>query len=210
LDLPLRWQEVAVPLAVVLVLIALKYFPATAGLPLSRLAGIVSFGYAIFLALRLIQGEEAVYIDGWSELRPSPLELFGAFGGAAFSGLLLVAVLFGGALGGTPVQMVAAFCLSALLAVISGAITFQSLLVRVRWNTRVVERRDHKGRKVELNWADVVKVDGRWRGITITTATKQRLSFSPLHSGAAQLAKYARRQAVRNDAAIAKASTVWG
>lgn len=197
------------PLGVVLVLIILKHIPATEHLPLARLAGIVSFGYAIFLSLRLIQGEEAVSVEGWSELRPSPVELFGAFGGAAFSGLLLMAVLTGNALqGATAIQMGAALGLSVALALTSGAIVFTSFLVKIRWNRSFVEKQDHRGRKVAIAWADVIKVQGRWRGITIYTADKQRLSFSPLHSGAAQLAKFAAERAKRNAAPAAQA--FWG
>jgi hypothetical protein len=199
-----------VPLAVVFVLIVLKYVPATADLPLARLAGIVCFGYAIFLALRLIQGEEAVTIDGWSELRPSPLELMGALGGAGLSSVLLVGVLFGSVLpGATTVQIVAAFVLSLALAIVSGAIIFSSILVKVRWNQSVVEKQDHRGKKVSLAWADVVKVQGRWSGITIVTADRRQLSFSPMHSGAAQLAKYADKKARRNAVAVATSGAIW-
>src|SRR5690606_39652207 len=61
---PLRWQEVVVPLIVIVSLIILKYLPFTAGLPLARAAGVVAFGYAAFLALRLVQSEEAISADG--------------------------------------------------------------------------------------------------------------------------------------------------
>lgn len=198
------------PLAVVLVLIGLKYLPATADLPLARLAGIVSFGYAIFLALRLIQPEEAVYLEGWSELRASPLELFGAFGGAALSTLMMVAVVFGGVLpGASTLQLGAAFGLSLALAVLSGAIIYFGMMVRVRWNQKSVQRKDARGRMVEIAWADVVKVQGRWRGITITAADKRTLSFSPMQSGAAQLAKFAQARARRNASRTAPGA-VWG
>ncbi len=206
--MPLRWQEVAVPLAIVLILVILKYVPGTSEFPLARLAGIVSFGYAIFLALRLIQGEDALPIDGWQELRASPVELFGAFGGAAFSALLLVAVVFGNLLPGASfAQMAAAFAASFALACASGLIAFNSLLVRVRWNGKLVEKQDHRGNKVALAWSDVVKVEGRWAGITIETADRRRLSFSPLHSGAGQLATFASIRARRNATQAARA---WG
>jgi hypothetical protein len=201
--MPLRWQEVALPLAMVLVLVLLKHVPGTQGFPFSRLAGIVAFGYAIFLSLRLIQGEEGVFVDGWSELRPSPVELFSAFGGASLSGVLLVAVLFGNMLSASPLQMSAALSLSVVLAVFSGLIVFTSLLVRIRWNQSVVERQDHRGRKVAIAWDDVVKVEGRWGGVTIYGREKQKLKFSPLHSGAAQLAKLADSKAQRNAASFA-------
>ena len=68
--MPLRWQEVALPLVTITLLILLKYIPATAELPLSRAAGVVSFAYAAFLALRLLQPEEAIVVEGgWAELR---------------------------------------------------------------------------------------------------------------------------------------------
>jgi hypothetical protein len=201
---------VAVPLAVVFALVVLKYVPATDHLPLARLAGIVSFAYAIFLALRLIQGEEAIYVDGWSELRPSPLELMGALGGAGLSSVLLAGVLFGSVLpGATPVQIIAAFTLSLALAVVTGGIIFTSLLVKVRWNQSVVEKQDHRGRKIALPWSEVVKVQGRWSGITIFTADKRRISFSPMHSGAAQLAKFAETKIRRNCVAVPAAGAIW-
>ena len=75
--LPLRWQEVALPLMTITLLIILKYLPSTAHLPLSRAAGVVAFGYAAFLALRLLQPEEAIVVaGGTAELRPSIVEYF--------------------------------------------------------------------------------------------------------------------------------------
>lgn len=204
--MPLRWQEVAVPLCVVLILVLLKYVPAMADLPLARLAGIVSFGYAIFLSLRLIQSEEAVTIDGWSELRASPVEMFGAFGGAVFSAIMLVSVIFiGPSSGASTMQMAAAFLMSLALAGVSGAIIYTSIMVRVRWNRSSVERQDARGRKVSIDWNEVTSVEGRWRGITISTADRRVLSFSPLQSGAAQLAKFASDRARRNTSTAAKA-----
>ena len=178
--MPLRWQEVAVPLGVVLCLVILKYVPGTVDWQLARLAGIVSFGYAAFLALRLIQGEEAVMVDGWSELRASPLELFGALGGAGFAAIMMTAVVFNGAMtGATEAQVIVAFVLAVALAATSGAILYTSVMVRVRWNQVAVERRDAHGRVTAIEWAEVTKVQGRWRGITITAADKRTMSFSP-------------------------------
>src|SRR4051794_1729472 len=88
---PLRWQEVAVPLFVIVSLIVLKYLPITAGLPLARAAGVVAFGYAAFLALRLVQSEEAARVDGWSELRPSMVEYFACYGAGGLSVVLMSA-----------------------------------------------------------------------------------------------------------------------
>lgn len=203
--MPLRWQEVAVPLGVVLCLVLLKYMPGAADWQLARLAGIVSFGYAAFLALRLIQGEEAVQVNGWSELRASPVEIFGALGGAGASALLMTAVIFNGALtGATPTQVVVAFVAAVALAAASAVILYTCIMVRIRWNQGAVERRDAQGRITAIEWSEIVKVQGRWNGVTIVAADKRRLSFSPLQSGAAQLAKIAGRHASRNTAAQAE------
>jgi hypothetical protein len=204
----LRWQEVAVPLAIVAILVALKYVPALAGLPLARLAGVVSFGYAAFLALRLLQSEEAIFIDGWSELRASPVELFGALAGGSLAVALLVGVLLGGVLQGSPTQMAAAFVLSVALAAVSVAILFSSVLVRVRWNQSRIERRDHRGRSVVVDWSEVRRVEARWGGVTIVAADKRRIGFSPLHSGAAQLARFAVRHARRNST-LPEPGAIW-
>lgn len=197
------------PLGVVLCLVLLKYLPGTADWELARLAGIVSFGYAAFLALRLIQGEDAVQVNGWSELRASPVEVFGALGAAGASALLMTAVIFNGALmGATPAQVVVAFGAAVALAGGSAAILYTCIMVRTRWNQTSVERRDASGRITTIAWDDVVKVQGRWTGITITGADKRRVSFSPLQSGAAQLATFARKRVQRNVKAAAPA--LWG
>jgi hypothetical protein len=80
-------------------------------------------------------------------------------------------------------------------------------MVRIRWNQGAVERRDAQGRVIAIEWTDVVKVQGRWTGITITAADKRRLSFSPLQSGAGQLVKIATRHAQRNAGATTAAIT---
>ena len=197
------------PLGVVLCLIVLKYVPGTADWQLARLAGIVSFGYAAFLALRLIQGEEAVRVDGWSELRASPLEVFGALGSAGASALLMTAVIFNGALSeATPSQVVVAFCAAVALAAASAFILYGAIMVRVRWNQGGVERRGASGVVTTIAWADVVSVKGRWMGITITAADRRKLSFSPLQSGAGQLTIFAQKRALRNLRAPAPA--LWG
>ena len=54
----------------------------------------------------------------------------------------------------------------------------------------------------------MTKVQGRWRGITITAADKRTMSFSPLQTGAGQLAKFAQKRAQRN--AKAPAPVAWG
>ena len=61
---PLRWQEVALPLFMITLLVALKHIPFTDHLPLARAAGVVAFGYAAFLALRLVQPEEGIMVEG--------------------------------------------------------------------------------------------------------------------------------------------------
>src|SRR5690606_35160232 len=113
---PLRWQEVAVPLSIIISLLILKYVPLTADLPLSRAAGVVAFGYAAFLALRLLQSEEALLVDGWSELRPSLVEYFACYGAAALAVVLMSAVIVIGSSKHIPAtQMIATFLASLLL-----------------------------------------------------------------------------------------------
>src|SRR5690606_36890477 len=113
---PLRWQEVALPLFAILILIVLRYVPSTAHLPLSRAAGVVAFGYAAFLALRLVQPEDAVHIDGWAELRPSLVEYFACFGAAALAAVLLMAIIvMGGSDQVDATQMVASYLAVLLL-----------------------------------------------------------------------------------------------
>ncbi|WP_332688205.1 hypothetical protein, partial [Devosia sp.] len=129
--MPLRWQEVAVPLFVIVSLIVLKYVPFTEGLPLARAAGVVAFGYAAFLALRLVQSEEAVSVDGWSELRPSMVEYFACYGAAALAVVLMSAIIV---IGGTKhveaTQMVATFIASLLLGSGAFAIGLGGLFTR--------------------------------------------------------------------------------
>jgi len=198
-----------VPLGVVLCLVILKYVPGTADWQLARLAGIVSFAYAAFLALRLIQGEDAVSVEGWSELRASPVEVFGALGGAGASALLMTAVIFNGALvGATPAQVAVAFLSAVALAAAAAVILYTSIMVRIRWNQTGVERRDAQGKSTAIAWADVIKVQGRWSGIVITAADKRKVSFSPLQSGAAQLARHAQKRALLNVKAPVPA--LWG
>lgn len=204
----LRWQEAAVPLGLVLLLVILKYLPGAEGLPLGRLAGIVSFGYAIFLALRLIQPEDALVVDGWSQLRASPLELFGIFGGSAFATVLMSAVAFNNALdGATSAQIAVAYGLAVVLAATSAVLAHSAFFVRVRWNQSGVERRDGRGRVIAIEWSEVTDVASRMRGVTILTADQRAIRFSPLQSGAAQLATFARRRIRQNKPA---APALWG
>lgn len=196
--MPLRWQEVAVPLILVTVLLALKYVPFTAGLPLSRLAGAVAFGYAIFLALRLVQGTEAISVDGWDQLRASPVEWFGAALFTLLSGLFLAMVL---GLGGGQFsfrQMALSMALSLAFALIAGGIVLASLAPRTRWNGRYVEHRSALGGETRLDWADVVGIASRWRGMTIWTRDGRAIRFSPYQSGAAQLARFAAVRILNN------------
>ena len=197
--MPLRWQEVAVPLMMVVVLIVLKYIPATSGLPLARAAGVVAFGYAAFLALRLLQSEEAISVDGWSELRPSMVEYFACYGAAALSVVLMSAVIV---IGGTrivdPTQLVATFLASLLLGAGAFGIGLGGLFSQVRWNNTLLEHRSVWGRETRFAWSDVRAVRPNWRGVTISTHNNQRLTFSQFHSGAAQLAVHATNRARRN------------
>ena len=197
--MPLRWQEVAVPLVVIVSLIVLKYVPFTAGLPLARAAGVVAFGYAAFLALRLVQSEEAVSVDGWSELRPAMVEYFACYGAAALAVVLMSAIIvIGGSRHVEATQMIATFIASVMLGAGAVAIGLGGLFTRVRWNNSQVEHRSALGRETKLAWSDVRSVRPNWRGVTIATHDSRRITFSQFHSGAAQLAKHATNRARRN------------
>lgn len=204
--MPLRWQEVAVPLFVIVSLLVLKYVPFTAGLPLARAAGVVAFGYAAFLALRLVQSEEAFSADGWSELRPSMVEYFACYGAAALAVVLMSAVIF---IGGTrqvePAQVLATFAAAVLLGAGAIGIGLGGLFTRVRWNNTLLEHKTAFGRESKLAWSDVRVVRPNWRGVTITTHDAQRVTFSQFHSGAAQLAIHATNRARRNAETSTKA-----
>lgn len=196
--MPLRWQEVALPLVVVSILIFLKYVPATAHLPLSRAAGVVAFGYAAFLALRLVQPEEAVRVDGWAELRPSLVEYFACYGAAGLAATLLMAVIvMGGSASADPAHLVATYLAVLLLGAGALGIGMAGLFTKVRWNHRQLEHRNAFGRQTQINWADVQNVEANWRGVTIA-ARDSRITFSQFHAGAAQLASHAAMRARRN------------
>jgi hypothetical protein len=193
----LRWQEVALPLFTITILIALKYFPATAHLPLSRAAGVVAFGYAAFLALRLVQPEDGIMVDGgWAELRPSMVEYFACYGAAALAAVLLFAVIVMGSVADTT-QLIATYIAVVLLAGGATGIGLLGLFTNTRWNNRQVTHRSALGRETALDWSDVRAVRPNWRGITIH-GTTGRITFSQFHGGAAQLAKHAATRVVRN------------
>jgi hypothetical protein len=202
----LRWQEVAVPLFVIISLLVLKHVPLTSGLPLARAAGVVAFAYAAFLALRLVQDEEAVHVAGWSELRPSMVEYFACYGAAALAIALMSAVIF---IGGTrhvdPTQMIATFAASVLLGAGALGIGLGGLFTKVRWNNTVLEHKTALGRETRIAWSDVRSVRPNWRGITIATHDVQHVTFSQFHSGAAQLAIHATNRARRNAETATKA-----
>lgn len=204
--MPLRWQEVAVPLVVIVVLLILKHVPFTAGLPLARTAGVIAFAYAAFLALRLVQGEQAVSVDGWSELRPSMVEYFACYGAAALSAVLMWAVVFeGGSQQVPPTQLVATFLVSVLLGAGALFIGLGGLFTKVRWNNAVLEHRNAFGRETQVAWSDVCSVRPNWRGIVVATHDARRVVFSQFHSGAAQLAIHATNRARRNAETATKA-----
>ncbi|KKC39665.1 hypothetical protein WH87_05820 [Devosia epidermidihirudinis] len=202
----MRWQEVALPLVVIVTLLFLKHIPMTAGLPLARAAGVVAFGYAAFLALRLVQGEEAASVDGWSQLRPSMVEYFACYGAAALAVVLMGAVVF---IGGTrvvdPTQMIAAFIAAVLLGAGALGIGLGGLFTKIRWNHTQLEHKTALGRETVLAWSDVRSVRPNWRGITIATHDARRITFSQFHSGAAQLATHATTRARRNTETATKA-----
>ncbi len=205
--LNLRWQEVAVPLAVVFLLVVLKHVPATSHLPLARAAGVVSFSYAIFLALRLIQGEHAIAVEGgWHELRASPVELFGALSSGLLSGLLLSAVISNGSNHMVPAsQLGVAMGLSLAFAAAFFAIAGLCLFVKVRWTHLVLEHRNAFGKETRMLWADVAGVRSDWRGITIFSNDNKSISFSPFHSGVPQLRAFAAERARRNATSAVRA-----
>jgi hypothetical protein len=206
-SVPLRWQEVALPLMTITILILLKYIPATEHLPLSRAAGVVAFGYAAFLALRLLQPEDAVMVEGgWAELRPSMVEYFACYGAAALAAVLLFAVIFLGHAADTT-QLVATYLAVVLLAGGAMGIGMAGLFTHTRWDHRQVKHRSAMGREVTLDWSEVRAVRPNWRGVTIT-GTSGRITFSQFHAGAAQLARHAATRARRNAEAATKAFAV--
>ncbi|WP_152663418.1 hypothetical protein [Devosia limi] len=194
------------PLVLIVTLLLLKHIPATAGLPLARAAGVVAFGYAAFLALRLVQDQEGIQRDGWSELRPSMVEYFACYGAAALAVVLMSAVIV---IGGTkvvdPTQMLAAFAASLMLGAGAIGIGLGGLFVKVRWNNARLEHRNAFGKQTILAWSDVRNVSPNWRGIAITTYDQRQVTFSQFHSGAAQLAEHASTRARRNAETATKA-----
>ncbi|KKB81139.1 hypothetical protein VW35_03005 [Devosia soli] len=200
----MRWQEVALPLFVITVLIALKYLPMTAHLPLSRAAGVVAFGYAAFLALRLIQPEDGIMVEGgWAELRPSLVEYFACYGAAALAAVLLFAVIFMSSAADTT-QLIATYIAVLLLGAGAAGIGMVGLFTNTRWDNRQVTHRTAMGRETTLDWSEVRSVRPNWRGITIT-GTTGRITFSQFHGGASQLAKHAATRAIRNAETATKA-----
>ena len=202
--MPLRWQEVALPLMTITLLILLKYIPATSHLPLSRAAGVVAFGYAAFLALRLLQPEDAIVVEGgWAELRPSMVEYFACYGAAALAAVLLFAVIFMSHVADTT-QLLATYLAVVLLAAGSIGIGMAGLFTKTSWDHRQVRHRNAMGRETTLDWAEVRAVRPNWRGVTIT-GTSGRITFSQFHGGAAQLARHAASRARRNSETATKA-----
>ncbi|MET3896487.1 hypothetical protein ABIB57_000411 [Devosia sp. UYZn731] len=204
--MPLRWQEVAVPLIVIVSLLILKHIPGLETLPLARAAGVVAFAYAAFLALRIVQSEEAIQVDGWAELRPSMVEYFACYGAAALAIVLMSAVIV---IGGTRIvpqtQMIAAFIASVSLGLGAVAIGLGGLFVKVRWNNSALERQSAFGKLTTIAWSDVRSVRPNWRGITIATHDRQKVTFSQFHTGAAALAQHAANRARRNAETATKA-----
>lgn len=204
--MPLRWQEVAVPLIVIVSLLILKHIPGLETLPLARAAGVVAFAYAAFLALRIVQSEEAVQVEGWAELRPSMVEYFACYGAAALAVVLMSAIIV---IGGTrvvpPTQMIATFIASVSLGLGAIAVGLGGLFVKVRWNNSALERQSAFGKTTTIAWSDVRSVRPNWRGITIATHDRQKVTFSQFHTGAAALAKHAANRARRNAESATKA-----
>lgn len=202
---PLRWQEVALPLVLITLLLFLKQVPAVEHLPLARAAGVVAFGYAAFLALRLMQSEEAYSAGGWMELRPSLVEYFAAYGGAALSVALMAAVILAGWKTVDPTEMIAAFTASVGLGASAWLVAVNGLFARVRWNNRQLEKRSAFGRTVAIAWSDVVSCEPNWRGVVIGARDGRRVVFSQFQGGAAELARHATNRARRNGETASKA-----
>src|SRR5690606_14112046 len=152
-----------------------------------------------FLALRLVQDEDALRVDGWSELRPSLMEYFACYGAAALAVALMSAVIVvGGAKHVAPTQLLATFIAAVLLGAGALGIGLGGLFTWVRWNNVVLEHRNAFGRETRFDWSDVRSVRPCWRGVTIATHDARRVTFSQFHSGAAQLATHATNRARRN------------
>ena len=196
--MPLRWQEVAVPLIVIVSLIVLKYVPAMAGLPLARAAGVAAFFSAAFLALRLVQSEEGLAVDGWEELRPSMGQYFACYGMGALAAALLAAVIvIGRARHVDAAQLSATFLVAVLLAGLALWVGLHSLAPRLRWNGAGLEHRSAFGRFTRIGWGEVQAVRQGW-GVSIEARNGTRVHFSPLSSGAANLFRHAENRARRN------------
>lgn len=199
--MPIKWQEVAVALSVVFALVMAKYMPIVSQLPLARVAGIVCFSYAIFLALRLLQADDPVRLGEWTELRPSLMEKFGALALAVFSALIVYAMLFIDRGHTASQQMMFYLTLAVVFGAGALAIAATSIFTRVRWNHQHIEHRSTFGRRTTIAWHDVAGVTSEWRGVTIHTAQGSKVRFSPYQAGATQLARRAEHTARRNAAA---------
>jgi hypothetical protein len=194
----LKWQEVAVALTVVVILLAAKHLPVVSQLPLARVIGILCFGYAIFLSLRLLKSDGAVRTGEWSELRPSLMEKFGALVFGTFSALIVYAMLFVDRGHTASEQMAFYLTLAVLFGAGAVGIAFSSLLVRIRWNHQHIEHRSSFGKRTTIPWSQVKGVTTGWHGITIHTADGGKVRFSSYLAGADQLQRVAEHTARRN------------
>lgn len=199
----LKWQEVAIALSVVVTLLVGKQLPVISELPLARVTGILCFVYAIFLSIRLLGVEEALFTGQWSELRPSLTEKLAALvlGGAA--AVLVYAMLFID--GGHTAAEQTAFRLTLAAIFAGGAVivALRSFLVTVRWNAQHIEHKDTFGKRTTIPWSSVSGVKTQWHGITIHTADGGKVRFSAYQSGAAELTRRAEQTAQRNAKAAA-------
>ncbi|UXN73196.1 hypothetical protein N8D56_19830 [Devosia sp. A8/3-2] len=120
------------------------------------------------------RAEEAISVDGWTELRPSMVEYFACYGAAALAVVLMSAVIF---VGSTrivePAQMLAAFATAILLGAGAFGIGIGGLFTRVRWNNTLLEHHTAFGKQTSLARSDVRSVRPNWRGITIATHDAQ-------------------------------------
>jgi hypothetical protein len=199
----LKWQEVAAALTLVLALLASKHLPFLSSLPLARVTGILCFGYAIFLSLRMLNADDAVRLGEWTELRPSLMEKVSALVLSGFALVLIYAMVFVDRGHTAGEQMAFYMTLAALFGAGALGVALKSFLVRVRWNHQHIEHHDSFGKRTTIPWTKVSGVRTEWHGITIHTADGGKVRFSAYQAGAAQLAKRAEQTAVRNAKAAA-------
>jgi hypothetical protein len=199
----LKWQEVAVALTIVAALLVGKHLPFVSTLPLARVTGILCFGYAIFLSLRMLKTDDAIRLGEWTELRPSLMEKVGALALSGFALVLIYAMLFLDSAHTASEQMAFYVTLAVLFGAGAIGVALKSFFVRVRWNHQHIEHQTSFGKRTTIPWTEVSGVKTEWHGITIHTVDGGKVRFSAYQAGAAQLTRRAEQTAVRNAKAAA-------